>query len=550
MPEAPPPPSRPRLPEPRPRASLLGRVAGLAGLHPGRGFKAAGDAARRRRDWHAAIAAYAEALRRAPWRSRVWVLYGHALKEAGLLPAAEQAYRDALSLDPDHPDTLLHLSHLLHRRGAGPEATALLLRGLRRAPTMRPLVEEAGRVVRAHLGFLSDAAGAALLRRLEAGAEGSAADLARAEPVVAELAARHPGDAALARLRARLLEARGAGEEAARALGEVLWHDPCDEPTRQALIALKSRLNAVARQHVAARHGAAAEDLPASIRFIAFGTTGVCNASCIHCPTGKPETAHVPRTTMPMPLFERILREMAELHLTVRMQVSFGLFGDGLVDPLVLDRVRLVRRLLPDAVISVNTNGAAYNPAKHKAIFEQTSIIAVHCESLRPEVYDELMAPLRLRNVRPKIEAILRDFPGKVHVSVPLSRRNRDEVPDIVRWFRDRGAANVQLDALSSRCATDRSLFDSLALRPQIVRCEPEIAEDLIIDCDGRVMICCQDFRREEPIGDLSRQSLVETLLSPERRRLREQFAQFRHAERKTCARCFGDPVPTQPALG
>jgi hypothetical protein len=326
--------------------------------------------------------------------------------------------------------------------------------------------------------------------------------------------------------------------------------DPCDEATRQALIALKGRLNAEARRRIAAEHGAAPEALPRALRFVAFGTTGVCNASCIHCPTGKPATAHVPRVTMPMPLFERIIRDMAALHLTVDIQMSLGLFGDGLVDPLVLERVRLVRRLLPDAKVSVNTNGAAYNPAKHRELFEQTSTIAVHCESLRPEVYDELMAPLRLKNVLPKIEAILRDFPGKVHVSVPVSRRNRDEIPEIWRWFRDRGAANVQIDALSSRCATDRSLFDSLALAPIPIRCAPDVTDDLIVDCDGRVVICCQDFGREEPIGDLSKQSLVQTLLSAERRLVGEQFAAGRHAERQTCERCYGDAAPAQPALG
>ena len=443
---------------------------------------------------------------------------------------------------------MLHLAHLLARRGAGAEAASLLLRGLRLAPTLRPLVEEAGRTLRSHLAKLGEAAGTALLVRIT-GAVETPDETGRVEAVVHSLAAHHPANAAFARLHARLLEARGAGEEAAQALGAVLWRDPSDGATREALIALKSRLNAKLRQRLAAEHGVAPDDLPSAIRFIAFGTTGVCNASCIHCPTGKPETAHVPRITMPMPLFDRIVRQVAELHLSIGMQISFGLFGDGLVDPLVLDRVRLVRRLLPDAKLSVNTNAAAYNPKKHQAIFEQTSVIAVHCESLRPEVYDVLMAPLRLKNVQPKIEAILRDFSGKVHVSVPLSRRNRDEVPEIVSWFRDRGAAEIQIDALSSRCSTDRTLFDSLALRPQLVRCEPEIAEDLIIDCDGKVMICCQDFRREEPIGDLSRETLLQTLLSVERRKLRQQFTDFRHAERTTCARCYGDPTPKQPAL-
>ena len=48
-------------------------------------------------------------------------------------------------------------------------------------------------------------------------------------------------------------------------------------------------------------------NLPERLRFVILGTTGLCNASCIHCPTGNAETAHTPQTPMPMPLFKKIV---------------------------------------------------------------------------------------------------------------------------------------------------------------------------------------------------------------------------------------------------
>lgn len=497
-------------------------------------MEARARAARLRGDWPAAATALAEAVRVAPGLAAFRAQLGHALKEAGDLLGAEVAYRVTLDQAPEDAATRLHLAELLMRRGAATEAARQLLAHLRAAPaaaippaTLRRCLDALGVAAQAAIGARIDAAGPAEL-----------------EATFTPLVRRGAMDAALAPVAARALVRTGRPEQAAALLGDVLWHDPTDAVARRALIAIKAGLNRAARQRAAAEHGVAPEDLPSSLRFIAFGTTGVCNASCIHCPTNKPETAQVPRVTMPMPLFERIVRQIAELHLSVRMQLSFGLFGDALVDPLVAQRVQLVRRLLPDVRLSVNTNGAAYNPALHRPLFEQTSIIALHCESLRAEVYDRLMAPLRLRNVMPKIEAILRDFPGKVHVSIPVSRMNQDEIPEMERWFRERGAACVQTDPLSSRCSQDRSLFDSLAFDPRPIRCGPEIVEDLIVDCDGLVTICCNDFQRKEPIGDLSKQSLIETLLSPERRLMREQFATGRHEERSTCRICYGDVRP------
>jgi lipopolysaccharide biosynthesis protein len=82
-----------------------------------------GDAANRRRQWPEAARAYAQALAIDPELAAIWVQYGHALKEQGLLDAAETAYRTALGHMPQ-PDGDIHLQigHLLKLRGMLPEA--------------------------------------------------------------------------------------------------------------------------------------------------------------------------------------------------------------------------------------------------------------------------------------------------------------------------------------------------------------------------------------------------------------------------------------------
>jgi radical SAM protein with 4Fe4S-binding SPASM domain len=284
--------------------------------------------------------------------------------------------------------------------------------------------------------------------------------------------------------------------------------------------------------------------LPESLGFVAFGTTGTCNASCIHCPTGKAETAVNPRFPMPMPLFKKIVDGIADLEFTITGQVSFGLFGDGLVDPYVVERAAYLRNRLPGAFLSVNTNGAAFNAKRHAALNDTASVIALHCESLNPEVYNELMQPLRFERVFPKYEKILKTFPRNVHVSVPVSRLNKAELSSIREWFLDHGARFVQFDPLSARCAEDRSVFDSLALGPRKIRCPSRIMDDnLIVDCDGQVLMCCNDFQRIEAIGNLQEESVAETLLGIRRANVRKMLAERRHEEFKTCSRCYADQL-------
>lgn len=280
--------------------------------------------------------------------------------------------------------------------------------------------------------------------------------------------------------------------------------------------------------------------LQRQLRFLAIGTTGTCNASCIHCPTGKEETAHVPRNAMPMDLFCKLIDGIADNGIRFDHRVVFGLFGDGLVDPLVEERARYFKSRLPDMELGINTNGAAYG-SKHKILNDLIDNVSLHCESLKAETYNELMQPLRLNRVTPRFEMILKDFPNKVHVSVPVSRRNISEVEAIRSWFIERGAFAVQLDPLSNRCSKDQRIFDSLALAPGPIRCGTDVMDDLIVDCDGLVLACCQDFSRAEPIGNLATQSFAEVLVSAERFRMREQLRRGEHDAISTCARCRGD---------
>lgn len=93
-----------------------------------------GNAARDRRDWPAARAAYASALDEHPPLATIWVQYGHAAKESGDLAAAEAAYRRALALQPGLADGYLQLGHALKLQGQASQA----LEAYTRATTLDP----------------------------------------------------------------------------------------------------------------------------------------------------------------------------------------------------------------------------------------------------------------------------------------------------------------------------------------------------------------------------------------------------------------------------
>jgi glycosyltransferase involved in cell wall biosynthesis len=108
------------------------------------------DRARDARQWGLAVQLYRKALDRNPRNPPIWVQYGHALKEWGVLrepdklAKAETAYRRALALDPSVADTYLQLGHVLKLQDKTEEAKASYLRAFALDPSIPYPLQELG----------------------------------------------------------------------------------------------------------------------------------------------------------------------------------------------------------------------------------------------------------------------------------------------------------------------------------------------------------------------------------------------------------------------
>lgn len=103
------------------------------------------------------------------------------------------------------------------------------------------------------------------------------------------------------------------------------------------------------------------------LRVVVVGSTNVCNASCVHCPTGKEETEHLLRGTMSMDLFRSLVDQVAE-QCTVTDGFMFCLHGDPLLDKLLVDRARYVKEKLPGIRAWLSTNAAALLDRKARCV--------------------------------------------------------------------------------------------------------------------------------------------------------------------------------------
>jgi tetratricopeptide (TPR) repeat protein len=90
------------------------------------------------RDWSTAVVLYAKVLQQLPRFPEIWVQYGHCLKEAGDIAAAEAAYRRAIELDPSVAEVYLHLGNVLRVLHRTREAAAAYRRCAKLDPVRWP----------------------------------------------------------------------------------------------------------------------------------------------------------------------------------------------------------------------------------------------------------------------------------------------------------------------------------------------------------------------------------------------------------------------------
>ena len=280
---------------------------------------------------------------------------------------------------------------------------------------------------------------------------------------------------------------------------------------------------------------------------ITFGTTGICNASCIHCPTNK--VGFRQRTgSMDFVLFKKILAELRDGGFGG--EIFFGLFAEPLEDRLLLDRIKLIKKLFPTLRISVATNLALFEPQKHSEIIDLIDHCSIHIEALTPEVYNRIMHPLKAERVFPKVNAAIRIARGKgegrVSITTPVHRENLGEVSGLFNYFTAQGAS-VRFTSICSR-AWEGGIYPKMALSPVGVACSPVVLTDeTFIDWDGVVLPCCFDFSKSMPLGNLNNQTFEDVFASREWRELAETFRGGEWSSRPACSRCRVDqPKPVE----
>lgn len=387
---------------------------------------------------------------------------------------------------------------------------------------MSHVVSEAGAAGRAVVAADSGAA----REQLEDGAAGLLVPWGDVDALASALE-RLAGDAALrARLGGRL-RARVQREYAAHVVVRR-WE------------ALLEELAAETRPPARA-HGARVLDdqrLPAFPLEIQIETNTACNATCVMCP--YPEvTREVPQGRMDQALYEKLLDECAGQRELWRIEPFLN--NEPFTDVRLVDWIELAKRRVPQALVTVTTNGSLLFPrVADRLVKSGLDAIWFSVNGASRETYERIMG-LSFDQVMGHIDYLLSVRPASLRVftnmieTVPM----RGEIEENVRRWRALGVESGSSPLVNR--AGNVTGFESLnyqALAPGPVRLCDLLYRKMYVGWNGDVLLCCMDWRRRVVLGNARQQSLQEIWQGEPYRRYRRLHEEGRVAELELCRDC------------
>jgi len=249
---------------------------------------------------------------------------------------------------------------------------------------------------------------------------------------------------------------------------------------------------------------------------IETGTT--CNHTCDYCPVSEFTVDH---QVMDLKLFRHVMDELASLGRSFK-RISYNHYNEPLVDPFLVDRIRLSMGYGFFGKILLNTNLSILPkklPAELKFASDRLEF-NINLPTVDPERYRKLHGKDHFHRVETNIGR-LREAGFAVKINIQdNSLVNRADRESVVARFGD----SLPVETMES---TSRGGLVEAVIR-QYVKKEDSVLAGCLQDrpiayvhvgVAGEVFLCCQDYFKKDRLGDLTQQSLREILDSPPARR-------------------------------
>jgi MoaA/NifB/PqqE/SkfB family radical SAM enzyme len=269
--------------------------------------------------------------------------------------------------------------------------------------------------------------------------------------------------------------------------------------------------------------------------FVHLETIALCNAACDFCPYPSLERKGV---RMSDALIEKVIGDLCDIPREVNFQLAPYKVSEPFLEPRLFDILDTVNARLPNAYVSIITNGTALTERKIEQLraVRNVAYLNVSLNFDDAERYEKVMK-LRFARTLRRLDALHQSKQrGDLPFPVRLTRVSENALSD-TRFL---GWAQTTYPAFESLIVHRNDWIgeipgDAEASEVPDVPCHRWF--DMSITATGKVAMCCMDGEAKYPKGDVNTHHVLEIYNQPRLRRMREQLFSRRQAG-DPCDRC------------
>lgn len=263
---------------------------------------------------------------------------------------------------------------------------------------------------------------------------------------------------------------------------------------------------------------------------VCLENTTACKLECTFCPR---RLTKIKVASMDMNLFKRLVDECYEIGVE---RIVFDFMGDPLLDRDIVNRLKYIKDK-GDIKVSFNTPAVHFDLKVMEGLLENK--LDQICFSLitdTPEKYEEFTGRnfynVVITNIN-KFVKLKNDTGAKTRIIIKFLDDTIDKTTQEKLWSID-GVDVLILDLQFSwvDMYTEKEV-SQIGRRPCI-----DIFFNMIINYDGRVSLCCLDAFKDNIIGDVKQNSIMEIWHGQAMNKIREAHLLNKYDDLKLCKNC------------
>jgi len=269
-----------------------------------------------------------------------------------------------------------------------------------------------------------------------------------------------------------------------------------------------------------------------------IGTTNLCNAECIMCPHSKLKKMG----TMNMKLYKKIIDNCKKLNIKI---ITLSFFGEPFLDKGIIEKIKYAKEKGMSVAFYSNASLLTEELAK-KIINSKLDGITISFDGYSKETYEKIRKKLKFdivkRNILNLVEIrkkMKKDNPKINLVLVELEENKREIRQFYKEWRKKVDGINIINMRNWANDIQKEGTKESFHFNKKIKR-KPcaLIWQKMVIDWNGDVVLCCDDWNHSTVLGNLKKQTIEEIWKGNKLRKIREAHIKGEFWKVSLCSDC------------